>query len=234
MLRPGQVRPVIELFGLVVPEPRLARLEAPHERMPGVLRVLAGVLLGRGVAAADVSALRTPSQVHPPAAGRVALDAARPARRHRRVDSWHGHDEASCGETNGMRTENVVAPGTDATDRSPWCRLTTIRHEMSSPSPVPEPTGLVVKNGSKIRPRTSSAMPGPVSPICTSSQSSSRAVRMVSVPCPAIASTALSIRLVHTWFSSAAYTGTGGSVLSYSFTTVMPSPIFDLSISNVL
>jgi hypothetical protein len=29
--------------------------------------------------------------------------------------------------------------------------LTTIRHEMSRPSPVPSPTGLVVKNGSKIR-----------------------------------------------------------------------------------
>ena len=74
-------------------------------------------------------------------------------------------------------------PGTEVTVRSPWCLPTTIRHEMSSPSPVPEPTGLVVKNGSKIRSTTPSGMPGPVSATSTSSQSSTRRVVRVSVPC---------------------------------------------------
>jgi hypothetical protein len=35
--------------------------------------------------------------------------------------------------------------------------------ESESPSPVPSPTGFVVKNGSKIRLRTLSGMPGPAS-----------------------------------------------------------------------
>jgi hypothetical protein len=38
---------------------------------------------------------------------------------------------------------------------------------MSSPRPVPSPTGLVVKNGSKMRGRISGAMPVPLSPIST-------------------------------------------------------------------
>ena len=39
----------------------------------------------------------------------------------------------------------------------------TIPWQIASPSPVPTPTGLVVKNGSKIRPRTLSGMPAPLS-----------------------------------------------------------------------
>ena len=97
----------------------------------------------------------------------------------------------------------TVRPGSDSTRRSPWWRLTTTRKLTSRPSPVPCPTGLVVKNGSKIRLRTSGAMPGPVSSISTTAQSSSRRVRIVNVPDPSMASRALSIRLVHTWFSSA-------------------------------
>ena len=47
--------------------------------------------------------------------------------------------------------------GHGLTRRSPWWRSTTIRQEMSSPRPVPSPTGLVVKNGSKMR---ATARPG--------------------------------------------------------------------------
>jgi hypothetical protein len=50
---------------------------------------------------------------------------------------------------------------------SPWCLLTTIRQEMSRPSPVPSPTGFVVKNGSKMRVWTSGGIPSPVSAIST-------------------------------------------------------------------
>src|SRR5947209_8527272 len=50
-------------------------------------------------------------------------------------------------------------------------------------------------------------MPGPVSAISTWSRSSTREVRNVSVPLPSIACSALSIKFVHTWFSSAPYAG---------------------------
>ena len=75
----------------------------------------------------------------------------------------------------GRRTMNRVSPGFEVTDRSPWCLFTTMRHEMSRPRPVPSPNGFVVKNGSKMRPTTSSGMPGPVSPISTTMLSSTPA-----------------------------------------------------------
>ena len=53
--------------GLEVPEPGLAGLEAPDDRVPGRGRVRAGVLRRRAVAAADVPALRAAPQVNPPA-----------------------------------------------------------------------------------------------------------------------------------------------------------------------
>ncbi len=90
-----------------------------------------------------------------------------------------------------------------------------MRQEMSRPSPVPSPTGLVVKNGSKTRSRTSGGTPGPVSRNSTSTWSPSRAVRTVRVPPEPLlrmAHTALSIRFVHTWFSSAGYPGMRGKV----------------------
>ena len=76
-------------------------------------------------------------------------------------------------------------------------------------------------------------MPGPVSAISTASRSPSRIVRTVSVPDSPIAATALSMRLVQTWLSSAAYAGMVGSVRSYSFTTRTPLGIFALSITSV-
>ena len=69
---------------------------------------------------------------------------------------------------------------------------------------MPLPTPLVVKNGSKACARTSADMPGPVSPISTTTPSPSARADTRSVPLPSIASTALSMRLVHTWLSSPA------------------------------
>ena len=40
---------------------------------------------------------------------------------------------------------------------------TTMPRDSARPWPVPRPTSLVVKNGSKMRPRTASGMPSPVS-----------------------------------------------------------------------
>ena len=78
-----------------------------------------------------------------------------------------------------------------------------MRQLMLSPSPVPWPTGLVVKNGSKIRSRISGGTPGPVSQMSTTTGSVSIPVRTVSTPAWPMAATALSIRLVQTWSSSA-------------------------------
>ena len=70
--------------------------------------------------------------------------------------------------------------------RSPWCLLTTIRQEMSRPSPVPSPTGLVVKNGSKMRLADLRRHPGPgVAELDEQLVAVSSAVRTVSVPCAA-------------------------------------------------
>src|SRR5262245_49006854 len=137
----------IDLVGLVAEEPVLSRLKAADDRMAGSLRVRGRVLRRRGVATADVAALRAPPQVDPPA-GSVAFDAAGTARRNRWLDagycghvpcplaasaamSWTGSFPESAAVT-GSQTRNLVSPGTDSTFRSPWCLVTTIRHEISS------------------------------------------------------------------------------------------------------
>ena len=62
----------------------------------------------------------------------------------------------------GRATRNSVRPGSDSTEISPslW---RTRRRTMSRPRPVPCPTGLVVKNGSKMRSRICAGMPAPLS-----------------------------------------------------------------------
>src|SRR4051794_7801999 len=76
------------LLGLVVPEPGLAGLEAAGDRMAGRAGMGCRVRGQRGIAAADVAALRAPWEVDPPplAFTGQALRAPGAARRHRRVD----------------------------------------------------------------------------------------------------------------------------------------------------
>src|SRR5215212_2418518 len=64
----------------------------------------------------------------------------------------------------GSRTLKLVSPGVESTRISPPCPL-TMRRTMSSPSPVPSPTPLVVKNGSKMRLFICRGIPGPSSVI---------------------------------------------------------------------
>ena len=88
----------------------------------------------------------------------------------------------------------------------PPCRSTTIRRAMSRPRPVPWPTSLVVKNGlERAGRRPRAACPGRCRAISTTTASPSARVATRRVPAPSIASTALSMRLVHTWLSSPAY-----------------------------
>src|ERR1700722_6244868 len=157
VLRIDEGRPgLVEVLARERPEPVLPRFEAADHRVPGLLPVRRGVLGRRGVAAADVAALGAPAQVQPPAVGRLAFGAAGAARPRFRVYALHLYCHPSAppwvgSAVMGRRTWKRVSPGADSTRRSPWCLLTTIRHAMSSPSPVPSPTGLVVKNGSKMR-----------------------------------------------------------------------------------
>src|ERR1700761_6516916 len=85
-----QRRSVVIRLAVVVPEPVLARLEAPDD---GVARtgVEAGVLAGRAVAAPDMAACRATAQMEPPPVRREALDAPGTARRNIRVDRFVGH-----------------------------------------------------------------------------------------------------------------------------------------------
>lgn len=84
-------RAVVVVVRGVVPEPVLAGFEGPNDRMAGVAPMRGGVLTQRVVTAADVTACRAATQMHPPAAYGVALDAAGAAGRDSRV---HGsvHD----------------------------------------------------------------------------------------------------------------------------------------------
>ena len=64
--------------------------------------------------------------------------------------------------------------------------------------PVPSPTGLVVKNGSKIRLRTFSGMPGPSSANDRRTPSGPRRVEIVILPWSFIASQAFMSRFRNT------------------------------------
>jgi hypothetical protein len=102
----------------------------------------------------------------------------------------------------------------------PPCFFTITVWAKAKPCPVPLPTSLVVKNGSKILPRTFSGMPAPVSLICTSTQSPSEFVVIVIVHLPPepffitspMACAALISKLRITWLNSPAKQGTGGSL----------------------
>lgn len=86
-----QSRAFVKLLSPVVPEPVLPRLEALDDRVPGLPRMVRGVLGGRGVTTTDMSALRAAAQVQPPAIARQAFRTAGAVRWYRRFDSMHSH-----------------------------------------------------------------------------------------------------------------------------------------------
>src|SRR5262245_23836227 len=70
----------------------------------------------------------------------------------------------------GRITRNSVRPGRDSNSIWPSCWLTS-RRAMSSPRPVPWPTGLVVKNGSNSFSAIAGGTPGPSSTTLTMMES---------------------------------------------------------------
>src|SRR5262249_54377806 len=111
----------------------------------------------------------------------------------------------------GSTTRNVVPPpGTLSTSSCPPWAETTL-WLMARPSPVPAPTSLVVKNGSKRRPSSSGGMPDPSSRMATTAASPSMRVVTQMFPAPTIASQALASRFMKTWFSWAGSHSTSGS-----------------------
>ena len=97
--------------------------------------------------------------------------------RHQRIvlDDEHAHATGDRGRFLGPRSAAATSfatgnstrneappPGRSPTTTSPPNPRTTLRHT-NRPSPVPTPTGFVVTNGSKMRSRSSSFTPGPLS-----------------------------------------------------------------------
>ena len=69
------------------------------------------------------------------------------------------------GEPHRQHDAEFGPAGREVKSMRPRWRLTMMLWAMCSPSPVPTPCGLVVKNGSKILAAISGGMPGPVSAI---------------------------------------------------------------------
>ena len=65
----------------------------------------------------------------------------------------------------GSSRVKTVRPGSLSTARRPPC-CSTMPYDTLRPRPVPSPTFLVVKNGSKTRGSTAGGMPGPLSATC--------------------------------------------------------------------
>ena len=134
----------------------------------------------------------------------------------------------------GRETRNSVRPGADSTSISASLWLTR-RRTMSRPRPVPLPTGLVVKNGSKMRSRISAGMPGPLSTTRTTTRWRSQLAVTSTRPESGTASSALSIRFAQIWLSSPAKPRTRGrSGSTVTVTATDFARAFALSTATVL
>jgi hypothetical protein len=91
VLRTRQTWTCEGFFGAVVPEPVLAGLKAPDDRMPCLFGVFGGVLAGRAVATPDMAASSAAPQVKPPAIGGQAFKAAGTTWGHRGIDLLVSH-----------------------------------------------------------------------------------------------------------------------------------------------
>jgi hypothetical protein len=85
--RRGKSRAVIHLLVLIVVEPVFAGFVGLHPTMSRSLGMVSCVLPNRGVATANMTALRTAPQMEPPAPNSLAVRATNTAGRCRRIDS---------------------------------------------------------------------------------------------------------------------------------------------------
>src|SRR5207247_944660 len=123
------------------------------------------------------------------------------------------HAPSSAG---GSDTRKVVPrPSALSTSMCPPCSRTTSA-VIQSPRPTPLPDAFVEKNGSKIRPRASSAMPEPVSAteICTPAPAGAARAAITIRPSEGVASIALVRRFKITCWSCSDCPRTTGSVPS--------------------
>src|SRR4051812_26381688 len=105
------------------------------------------------------------------------------------------HAVTACSETATV----VPRPGSLSTRTVPCCAVTS-SWTMERPSPVPDPGGLVLKNGSKMRARFSLGMPQPLSMIDSSTRSPAVAAAIRTSPrSGSTACTALWTMLRITW-----------------------------------
>src|SRR5256886_1360063 len=139
--------------------------------------------------------------------GRVVVDDGN-------VHRCHGAEVSlSAGKGNWMR--NVApSPGVLATEIAPPCSL-TIPYVMDKPRPVPFPTSLVVKNGSKIRCSSPGGIPCPVSTnaISTVAEPTEAEMRIALRGESSTASRAFANRLMNTcssWMGLPTTTGSSG------------------------
>src|ERR1700677_3006385 len=86
-VRGRQLRAGEELSGTIVIKPSLARLEARDDRVTGRRFMFRCMLMGRSIAAADVTAFDASAKMQPPPARGRAFNATRSAWRGRGVDA---------------------------------------------------------------------------------------------------------------------------------------------------
>ena len=127
--------------------------------------------------------------------------------------------------TGSSTTKRAPPCGTLSAQMRPSCSR-TMPSEIESPRPVPEPVGLVVKKGLKIRSIRFAGIPPPVSSISMRMVSPLRRVRTVRrwwwpSRC-SIACSALVMRLRNTCWSWCASAIVSGNDSSYSRRTSMP------------
>src|SRR5690606_25804196 len=100
------------------------------------------------------------------------------------------HDSSVVGPGGGIgrflsgrrKGKHVPWPGADCTSIWPLWLLVMMKYDTDRPRPVPWPISLVVKNGSKVRLRTASGMPTPLSSTWISAHGGLSRVRRVMRP----------------------------------------------------
>ena len=126
--RAGRVPALVELFGRVVPEPVLSRLEATDDAVLRALCMRRGMLARRGVAASDVAARCAAPQMEPPPPGFEAFDASGSTRGDSWIDSLICHwlllgsrvDRRCAGMVVEWRMWRGIAQGQDVCQRGAY------------------------------------------------------------------------------------------------------------------